>query len=97
MDNYKLEYWIESVAATTEEIGYNLSIEDITTIVESMIITAEQESLAFGYDAIPNPLQTEIDEITNKLERERTETAQRTYLSKKYRNTKWCQCRRCVY
>ena len=70
MNNYKLEYWIESVESIMEEMNYDIPIEDITTMAESMIITAEQESLAFGYDAIPNPLQTEIDKLRNDMDHE---------------------------
>ena len=76
--NPKLEYWIESVESIMEEIGYtNIPIEDITTIAESMMITAEQESMAFGYDAIPNPLQTEIDKLRNNMDHEQVECERR--------------------
>ena len=71
MENYKLDYWIESVSASMDNAGYTLPIEDITAIAEDMIITAEQESMAFGYDAIPNPLQTEVDKINDRLQQER--------------------------
>lgn len=82
--NAKLEYWMESVESAMEEIGYtNLPIEDITAMAESMIGTAEQESMMFGYDAIPNPLQTEINEITDKLERERNKAHHREYIYRK--------------
>ena len=73
MNNYKLDYWIESVSSSIDEIGCKLSTEDITSIAEAMIITAEQESMAFGYDAIPNPLQTEIDMVNVRLKREQEE------------------------
>ena len=81
--NPKLEYWIESVESIMEEMSYDIPIEDITTIAESMIITAEQESMAFGYDAIPNPLQTEIDEITGKLKQECIKADRREYIYRK--------------
>ena len=79
MNNYKLNYWIESVCDSLEEVGCKLPIEDITAIAENMIITAEQENLAFGYDAIPNPLQTEIDRVKDQLQQERDKCDSREY------------------
>ena len=79
MNNYKLEYWIESVRDTMEEVGCELSTEAITSIAENMIITAEQEGMAFGYDAIPNPLQTEIDRVKDQLRQERDRCDSREY------------------
>jgi hypothetical protein len=69
MEDYKLDYWIESVSSSLEEIGCELSIDDITVIAEDMIISAEQESMAFGYDAIPNPLQTKMDKVHDDLKK----------------------------
>ena len=74
-----LEYWIESIESLLDEMDkLDLFTSDDTKLMaEALIITAEQESMAFGYDAIPNPQATviehlkELHELRNaKLERE---------------------------
>lgn len=63
--NDVLEYWIESVSASLEEID-KLDLftpDDIKLMAEAMIISADQESMAFGYDAIPNPQSTMIEHL----------------------------------
>ena len=72
MDNYKLEYWIEAVMSALDEID-EISLftdQNIKDLAESMLISAEQEGMAFGYDVIPNPLSTEITKIKEENARE---------------------------
>lgn len=72
MDNHKLEYWIESVSVALDEIdGISpFTDQNIKDLAEDMLISAEQEGMAFGYDAIPNPLTTEITKIKEENARE---------------------------
>lgn len=65
MADDKLEYWIESVSSSLEEVD-KLDLftpDDIKLMAESMIISAEQEGMASGYDAIPNPQATTIEHL----------------------------------
>jgi glycine/D-amino acid oxidase-like deaminating enzyme len=62
-EDYILEYWIESVSTSLEEMD-KLDLftpDDIKLMAEAMIISADQEGMAFGYDAIPNPQLTAIE------------------------------------
>jgi len=70
MKEHILNYWIEAVDSALEDIGKQniLSNNDIKRLAESLIISSEQQSMAFGYEHIPNPLQSEIEKI--KLEYE---------------------------
>lgn len=79
MNNTKLNYWVDSVIDALEEIGYEFSNENVIALAEDMMICADQESMAFGYDAIPNPLQTEVNRINDQLQRERDEWDRREY------------------
>ena len=60
-----LDYWIESVSAALDEIdGISpFTDQNIKDLAENMMISAEQEGMAFGYDAIPNPQQTMIEHL----------------------------------
>ena len=68
----KLDYWIEAVEAALEDIGKlnNYTNEELKTVAESLIISSEQESMAFGYDCIPNPLESTIRDMKSKHESE---------------------------
>lgn len=70
MDDTKLEYWIESVSAALDEIdGISpFTDQNIRDLAESMIISAEQEGMAFGYDAIPDPQTTMIEQLKELYE-----------------------------
>ena len=80
MTNYKLEYWIEAVESALEAIETDLSVEDITSIAEDMLISAEQEGMAFGHDAIANPLQTEIDQMKARFKQEEERWERRDWI-----------------
>jgi len=70
IEDDKLEYWIESVSSSLEEID-KLDLftpDDIKLMAESMIISAEQGGMAFGYDAIPNPQTTTIEHLKEAYE-----------------------------
>jgi len=60
-----LEYWTEMVESSLEDIGKldSFTPADIKALAEDMVITADQESVAFGYDAIPNPQTTMIEDL----------------------------------
>lgn len=60
-----LEYWTEMVASSLEDIGKldSFTSDDIKAMAESMVISADQESMAFGYDAIPSPQATMIEHL----------------------------------
>lgn len=68
MSDYKLNYWIESVACSLEEQGVSLPQETIKAIAKDMINSAECEGMAFGHDAIPDPLNAEIEQLKKGYE-----------------------------
>ena len=69
-DRYK-EYWIEAVSQTAEDMNIKLSQEQIIEFAESMQISSEQQSMAFGELNIPNPLLSENKELKRELKREK--------------------------
>jgi hypothetical protein len=64
-------YWESSLEAAMDAAGvlHLIPKEKFDEIVESLVISRENESLGCGYDCIPNPLETTV----KGLERKRTE------------------------
>ena len=67
MNDYKLDYWTEAVEVALEDIENNLSAVDIKSIAESMMISADQQSMAFGSDVADNPLKVEVNNLKTQL------------------------------
>lgn len=67
-DENVLNYWIEAVESALEEIDKlsYFSNKEIKTLAETLCISSEQQSLAFGYEHIPNPLEAEIIKIKSE-------------------------------
>ena len=66
-----MDYWEEAVACSLDEHGIQATDEQIKAIAADMAINHEMYGTAHGYDAIPNPLQSERDDLARKLEAER--------------------------
>lgn len=78
------DYYSETIADAVIECGLPaLSPEHLKYITEAVIGSVENESLAFGRDAIPNPLSSEIGELRKKLDSERREKEERERILKK--------------
>jgi hypothetical protein len=68
MANYRLNYWIESVSCSLEENDITVSAETLEKIAKDMMNSAECQGQAFGHDAIPNPRNSEMEELKRKYE-----------------------------
>lgn len=64
----RIAYWRASVAESMEGMHIALTSDQLDAIAESLAISAENESLALGYDAIPNPLAAEVEELRHRAE-----------------------------
>lgn len=62
------DYWVEAVSIALEEMGLydKFTSEQIKELGHAMYISADNQSQAFGWDQIPNPLQTEIKQLEQK-------------------------------
>jgi len=68
MNDYKLTYWKEAVSSSFEENYLPLVDSIIENVAKDMIISAEQQSMAFGYDCIPNPAKADKSAEIKRLE-----------------------------
>jgi len=80
MKNYKLDYWIESVSCSLDEHNIKVPAETIEAIAKDMLNASECQGMAFGYEAIPNPKNAEIEEIKRKYEARIKELEARDYI-----------------
>lgn len=64
MDAYQ-NYWKEALACALDELGlyHALTPEQYDAAAKSLMFAAEQQSMAFGHDCIPDPR----DEVEAKL------------------------------
>jgi hypothetical protein len=74
----RFEYWKEAILSALDESGIVIPIGKADDIARCLIISADQESMAFGTDVIPNPQNREILELKKKLQREKEKTICRT-------------------
>jgi len=81
----RLNYWIEAVECALEDANkLNMfSNDDIKTLAENISISAEQESMAFGTEHIPNPLETEIQNMKSKHKKEIEQYNHREFIFRK--------------
>lgn len=77
--DYKLAYWIESLECSLDSIGCldKLTKPQIEQVAGDLEVSAENQGIAFGHDAIPNPLNQEIRELKSKHEKEIDELEKR--------------------
>lgn len=68
MSDYKLNYWKEAVSSSFEENGLPLTDSIIESVAKDMINSAECQSMAFGYDCIPNPAKAEKSNEIKRFE-----------------------------
>lgn len=70
--DYILDYWIEAVESALEDVNKldMFSNDDIKSLAETLQGSSEQESMAFGTEHIPNPLEAEIRNIKSKHKKE---------------------------
>ena len=81
----KVDYWIEALEFALEDVDRTgaFSTDEIRTLAESLEGSAEQQGMAFGYDAIPNPLIAEIEKLKAAHELEIEQLEKRDYIFRK--------------
>lgn len=68
--NYR-DYWEECVSTALDEVDIVATQEQIESIAGDVEVSHENCGMAFGHDAIPNPLRTENDQLKRDLKTER--------------------------
>ncbi len=63
------EYYKECLLQSIDENG----IDNIDAIIDDLLISIEQESMAFGYDCIPAPEGAETTKLKKEIERLKSE------------------------
>jgi len=85
VNEHILNYWIEAVESALEEVGKLtlFSKDDIKILAETLQISSEQQSMMFGYENIPNPLESEIQKIKSEFEKKITKLEQNDLVYRK--------------
>ena len=65
-----MDYWEECISEALEECGIKATDEQIQTIAGWAEGAHENYGMAFGHDAIPNPLIAEIEALKLELKKE---------------------------
>lgn len=77
MKDAHIDYWAEAAAYAIEEVGKfdQFTSEDFAAIGKSLLISAENQSMAFGWDVADANLSAyrnlEMDELRKALQREK--------------------------
>jgi hypothetical protein len=67
-----MNYWDECIEAALAEVGIKASAEQIKIIAGYVEGEHENYGMAFGHDALSNPLESRLEEAERKLEIERS-------------------------
>jgi len=73
-----IDYWKDCVSEAMDEAGIKATDAQIEFVADAVDGAHENYGLAHGYDAIPNPLSRENDELKKELEQERGKRICRT-------------------
>lgn len=58
-----MNYWEECIREAFDEAGINATKEQIDTVVSWVNGAHETYSMAFGYDAIPDAMESEVEKL----------------------------------
>lgn len=77
--DYKFEYWKEALEIALDEVGAAnvLTPEQIEQVAGSLEISADNQGMAFGHDAIPNPMKAEVAAAVRRIDTARKEADDR--------------------
>lgn len=67
----KFNYWKECINEAFEDAGIAATKEQTDIVISWVEGAYDNRSMAFGYDAIPNPIKIENDKLKLELEKER--------------------------
>ena len=65
-----MDHWDECISEALDDAGITATKEQIKNIAGWVQGAHENYGMAYGHDCIPNPLQTEIDTLKKKREKE---------------------------
>ena len=66
-----IEYWIEAVSESLESAGLDATKNQINEIAKDIKISVDCMGLATGDEFIPNPINTEIEQLKKELQDEK--------------------------
>lgn len=66
-----MDYWNECISEAFDDAGISATKEQIKNVAISVQGGHENYGMAFGYDAIPNPLETENKRLKKQLTQEK--------------------------
>lgn len=62
-----MNYWNECISEAFEDAGINATDDQIYTVADWVEGAHENFSMAHGYDAIPNPMISEVDKLKKRI------------------------------
>lgn len=66
-----MDYWNECISEAFDEEGIVATPEQIDNVARSVEVAHENYGMAFGHDAIPNPLLADNQRLERELKTER--------------------------
>ena len=66
-----MDYWKECISEALDEVGIKATERQIMIIAECVEGSHENYGMAYGHDAIPNPLETENKNLKKELRDEK--------------------------
>lgn len=62
-----MDYWDECIAEAFEDAGIEATADQIETVAGWVEGAHENYGMAHGYDAIPNPLSSEVEKLRRQI------------------------------
>ena len=78
-----MDYWEECIRESFEDAGIVATEDQINVVVDWVDGAHENYGMAFGHDAIPNPMCMEVDELKAKIRKLEESHARQIYGIKK--------------
>lgn len=81
-----MNYWEECISEALEDAGITASQQQIDIVASWVEGAHDNYGTAMGYDAIPNPLVSEIESLKAAHKKELARLEEEAYRSRKYAN-----------
>jgi hypothetical protein len=66
-----MDYWKECIESALEDAGLPYTPTQLESVANDVRIAHEQYGMAYGHDAIPNPVKLENEKLKKELDSER--------------------------
>ena len=73
------DYWNECISEALEDAGITATNEQIDTVASWVEGAHDNYGMAFGHDCIPNPLQTQVDDLRREAVKRQEDHDQRVH------------------